>query len=213
MVIGEQADSRLGVELTHLKFYEGDLRDKGYIHPNNYRARLEQEATRYVNFELCLHNLFYEQRDQKFQLAVRYFKPDGSLAWEDRRDEVLPSGDEYFYETTGCGWNEPGKWANGTYQAEIFIDGVKIAEKTFSIFMSIDISMYMFGWSVAHLGWEKGEYKEETRHEVLWTDFVESIEACTVTDSPTTAVITKTSMVYILYGTPEEVKRKLHLQE
>jgi hypothetical protein len=55
------------------------------------------------------------------------------------------------------------------------------------IFMSIDISMDMFGWSVAHLGWEKGEYKEETRHQVLWTDFVESIEACTVTDSPTTA--------------------------
>ena len=213
MVIGEQAESRLGVELTHLKFYEGDLRDKGYMYPNNYRARLEQEATRYVNIELCLHNLLYEQRDQKFQLLVRYYNPDGSLAWEDRREEALPSGDEDFYETTGCGWREPGKWANGTYQTEIFIDGVKIAEKPFSIFHRIDITMDMFGWSVAHLGWAKGEYNEETRHKVLDTDFVESIEACTLTTSPTTAVTCKDMMVYILFGTPEEIKRKLHLQE
>jgi len=130
MVIGGQAESPLGVELTHLKFYEGDLRDKGYIHPNNYRVRLEQEATRYVNFELCLHNLFYEQRDQKFQLAVRYFKPDGSLAWEDRRDEVLPSGDEYFYATTG--WFE-GRWVPGTYPVEILIDGVPFTKGSFTI--------------------------------------------------------------------------------
>jgi hypothetical protein len=138
MAIGGQNERGLGVELKELRFYEGELRDKESLWPNDYGVRLEQETTRYVNFELCLHNLFYQQRDQKFRLHARYCNPDGSLAWEDRRDEVLPSGDEFFFETLGCGWKEPGKWANGTYQAEIFIDGVKIAESKFYIFMSID---------------------------------------------------------------------------
>jgi hypothetical protein len=101
---------------------------------SKYRVRFLQEKTRYVNIELCLNNLFYEQRDQEFHLHVRYYNPDGSLAWENPRAEVLPSNEEYFFETMGCGWKEPGNWAQGEYRVEIFIDGVKIAESKFYIF-------------------------------------------------------------------------------
>ena len=130
MAIGGQATSRLGVELGHLKFYEGAVTTKEDLYPSDYKIRFPEEATSSVNIELCLNNLFFRDRDQKFQLLVRYYNPDGSLAWEDHHDEVLPSGDEYFYETTG---RFEGKWALGTYRVEILIDGVPFTEGSFII--------------------------------------------------------------------------------
>jgi hypothetical protein len=206
----EQPAQSLGVELRSLRFHEGDIRE----YTDEYRTtRFPQETTRYVNFELSLNNLFYQERDQEFHRLVRYYHPDGSLLWEGHRDVVLPSGDKDFYESTGWGWKESGNWTQGIYQVEIFIDGVKIVESPFSVIHRVDIIMDMFGYSVAHLGWEKGEYTEGTRTWVLDTDWVVSIEACTLTDVPTTAVTCKDRMVFILFGTPEEIKRKLHLQE
>jgi hypothetical protein len=48
-------------------------------------------------------------------------------------EEVVDSDCKWWRAVSRRGWNEPGKWARGTYRVEILIDGVKFAEEPFTI--------------------------------------------------------------------------------
>jgi hypothetical protein len=123
-------DDRL--EFESLRFYEMG-KDQLPRMRRQYSDHFDSRTARYVSFELSVHNLLYTKTERTYQLAWRYYKPDGSLVGGEDTTWLIPSDLAYSWGSMGWGWEEPGHWQRGIYRVEILINGVKFVEGWFTI--------------------------------------------------------------------------------
>lgn len=114
-------------------FYEGGKSTLDY-NKRVYKDRFPQSTTRYVYSEVNFKNLLYGVRNHSHIVKFRYLKPDGSLFWEHKVNMTAKSSWSTFYQSSGCGWQTPGKWSVGTYTVEVWVDGEFLTKAYFSIY-------------------------------------------------------------------------------
>ena len=78
------------------------------------------------------------QPSRRYTLSYNIYRPDGTLLSHQTEDKLeLPSEycniSVFTWRTFGHGWDEPGHWPTGVYQAELLIDGVRSATGHFTI--------------------------------------------------------------------------------
>jgi hypothetical protein len=120
------------LQFESLTFYESgkDIPPHG---ERRYSSSFPQRTTRYVVAAIHLRNLWYGKRDQTFQLAARYYNPDGTSTLTRNQEKAFQKDWKTVLCFVGLGWDNPGNWKPGTYRAEILIDGVMFAEGSFTI--------------------------------------------------------------------------------
>jgi len=97
-----------------------------------YKTRFSKSESRYINWELNLEHPAPGQR-KDFQIEFVYYYPDGSVFGRSTVDTYIQADWTSSYRHGSWGWRDPGNWRPGTYRIELFIEGQKIASKSFEI--------------------------------------------------------------------------------
>lgn len=120
------------LKFVSLKFFESGI-DTPQKELRFYNMWFPKEKTRYIHYELTVRNQLYKERDQKLQVIVRYYNPDGShRATNLPYDWIIKSETEETWLTGGRGSDKPGTWDHGDYRMVIFINGMEFAEGSFT---------------------------------------------------------------------------------
>jgi hypothetical protein len=103
----------------------------------NYETPFPQETTRCIWCIIIGHWVEW-QLTREYTLAFNIYRPDGTLLSHQTEDKVeIPLKycdlSDFTWRTFGYGWREPGHWPTGEYQAEVIIDGVRVATGHFTI--------------------------------------------------------------------------------
>jgi hypothetical protein len=100
-----------------------------------YSYKFPQLSTRFVNADIIFKNNYYKIEDKTVQITVKYFKPDGTLRGDMKKDvKVGKDIDIATYDYLGWGWKNPGKWLKGIYKVEIYFDGKFVGESKFEVY-------------------------------------------------------------------------------
>ena len=121
----------LNVWVEFLAFYEAGP-DGVPRESRLYGPSFPQQYTRYIMFDMHVIIERWEPT-RLYELVVRYYRADGRLLQERRRDFVWPSKFRGYWLTHGCGWASPGQWELGEYEVQFLLDGVEIAKSGFTI--------------------------------------------------------------------------------
>ncbi|MDR4504242.1 MAG: tetratricopeptide repeat protein [Candidatus Scalindua sp.] len=117
--------------VTELRFYESGMEDTPYGQ-RTYQTLFSQSGARYIYWELIL--AFPKQnRRTDFNIMAKYYDPEGNLIREWVTNSYIETGWTSSYHNSGYGWNEPGKWKQGTYRADLFVEGQRVASGTFTV--------------------------------------------------------------------------------
>jgi hypothetical protein len=118
----------LDSDVTSMLFYLSKDGEK------NYGTQfLKSEADR-VYFELNLKHNTPSYRT--FTLTVIYYFPDGKIH-QFTSDHTREADWTTSWHTNSWGWDTPGNYPLGTYQVDIFVEGVKVATGNFEIVDSL----------------------------------------------------------------------------
>jgi predicted Ser/Thr protein kinase len=122
----------LRADITDLRFFEGPYnlpaRDE-----RTYATRFARSEARYINYELNLK--FPAPGERKdFQVEAVYYQPDGSELARFAADYHVEADWTTSWHAKGWGWDDPGKWPTGMYQAELYVDGQVIATGSFEVY-------------------------------------------------------------------------------
>lgn len=123
--------SQEGIILEKIEFFE-----RGYEAPKEeiiYATDFSKENTRYIWTRVFVQNLFYKKTDQSHLVLFRYYNPFDSLIAEFTATLNIKREQEKAYTSRGWGWEEPGRWKNGIYRVEVYIDEIFMGEKQFII--------------------------------------------------------------------------------
>ena len=76
--------------------------------------------------------------ERDYTLSYKLYQPDGTLLHHRIADNLkIPSDacdiSKFTWRTFGYGWDKPGNFRTGQYQAEVSIDGVRVATGHFTI--------------------------------------------------------------------------------
>jgi len=116
-----------------IRFFEG-----GYNPPEEsqrvYIAQFPKNTTRYVWCRIEVENRLYNVREHIHKVIWRYYNADGTLRGEMGADFRIKPEWETAWIPHGWGADQPGTWPVGTYRAEVWIDGKKIAQDSFKIY-------------------------------------------------------------------------------
>ncbi|MFQ6069998.1 MAG: hypothetical protein ACE5LC_05665 [Candidatus Aminicenantales bacterium] len=121
------------VDLISLRFFEG-----GSTAPprenRSYTTNFPLSTTRYVYYEVYFRNPYYQVSEHTYHLKARYYREDGSLEGEPEMSYTVPSDWDESYLWHGWGYGDPGNWDPGTYSVELFIDGVRVGKRQFTVY-------------------------------------------------------------------------------
>lgn len=122
-----------GLEYEFVEFFESSKHSK----PDNntaYSNRFPQSTTRFVSILVGARNLQYGASEQTSDLVGVYYKPDGNLMGIFTSNVPISANWKEVDIWGGWGWNEPGYWQPGTYQAAIFLGGRLVDQTQFVIY-------------------------------------------------------------------------------
>lgn len=129
------------VDLISLKLFESDYnpppRDERY-----YTTSFDKDDTRYIFYEIHLDNNLYRIRDNSLKIQAKFYYPNGSLMSDPILRKTMYSDWKSGYFWHGWGWDETGKWEEGRYTIEIYIDGRYVTEKKFTVYDSYNSRDY-----------------------------------------------------------------------
>lgn len=128
-----QSSPAATVEFNELTFYE-DSGEDGVTPDPTYVTEFPKSTTRFIYYHVTIHNLLYGVRSHTPDILGKYYKSDGTYLGESSAGVLVGSDLEYAYLSNGWGWDEPGNWDAGIYRVDVLINGVKVAEKQFSIY-------------------------------------------------------------------------------
>lgn len=121
-----------GIEFEFLNFYDVDV---GNPELNAVAGdAFPQSTTDYIYAKIQVINLMQNVQNKTYNLSFKYYSPDGSLFGEVNEPFGISRdwGQAWYY--TALGFQTKGRWQVGEYRVELWIDGVKFAERSFTIY-------------------------------------------------------------------------------
>jgi hypothetical protein len=131
---GSGSIDSLKAKVTEVKFFEGGENPPAKDQ-RSYGARFSRTATRYVYFELDLEHPKPATR-QDFIVESRWFGPLGEEIFRGHLQTGISEDWTSSWHMYGYGWKETSSstWAAGDYSVDLYVDGIKIASGSFSIY-------------------------------------------------------------------------------
>ena len=130
--ITAQKPSFTGIdEITIRLFESGDS-----VTPYNqreYKNVFAAVETRYINTEINVKNLLYEEKEQSYNLTWKWVDTMGLEKGEAKGKIIIDPSWKYAYNNRGWGRNTPGGWFVGKYIAEVYIDKKLAGSKVFYV--------------------------------------------------------------------------------
>ena len=83
--------------------------------------------------ELQVINLSSSSEETRYPISIKYYNPDGSLHNTLENTFYVAPGEEPSKYVDGLSYGAPGEWQPGVHRVEIWIDGRKWAERSFTI--------------------------------------------------------------------------------
>ncbi|MEQ9617720.1 MAG: tetratricopeptide repeat protein [Deltaproteobacteria bacterium] len=122
----------LNADITQLRFFESNSSTQEKVYTN----RFPQSKAKYLSWELLLKHPAPPQKID-FKIHAIYYKPDGSILTEQIVDAFLPPHQTYSSWNEGFGEKYGGKWHEGDYTVELFVDEIEITSGAFSIYSDV----------------------------------------------------------------------------
>ncbi len=121
------------IDLRLIHFYESGYQPaaKGQ---RRYVSLLPRSSTRFVYWEITVHNKLYQVRDHTYTVVARWYRPNGSLLGTSQQNFLVRSGWSNAWISHGKGYRTPGRWAPGKYKVDILVDGSLFARRQFLIY-------------------------------------------------------------------------------
>lgn len=89
--------------------------------------------TTYVYGLFEVKNLLFQKEAKEYKQVFKFFQEGNILMGEVPTDFKVEKDWEFAWNYNGWGWQTPGHWPVGTHRIEVWIDGQKFAEKSFTI--------------------------------------------------------------------------------
>jgi hypothetical protein len=123
-------------KMDYLSFYEGGSEPPAK-EERVYQDRFVQDDTRCVYWEV---GLSYARMDEvrNLLLEVTVYQPDGSILGVDQLEEELEADTDFYWLSSGFGYEERGLLYPGEYRAEVSVNGVILQEGSFHITANLD---------------------------------------------------------------------------
>lgn len=119
-------------KVRSIKFFEGGdevpERDS-----RQYSNTFSAASARYIYCEVELYNPSYGKGDARYEFVYRYYKGKREMFGEARFYFTLQSEWEGAVCPAGYGWPEAGNWTPATYRVEVWIEGEKAGENSFTV--------------------------------------------------------------------------------
>ena len=121
----------IGSYVQDLRFYECDINGTPY-EQRAYSTSFKSETARYIMWELDIkHPLTGQHID--FIIHAIYYKPDGSIFYEQYMNAYEDPDYNSTWYTSGTGWDQPENWEKGTYTVVLYFNNIEIARASFQI--------------------------------------------------------------------------------
>lgn len=116
--------------LESIKFFESG---KNLLEFGNriYRTKFKSSQTRYVNWELNLQHMFRNRNEFKVQFI--FYDKNNEVLGEKTIDSFYEADWHRSNHNSGWGYEEFGRWSQGKYRVELYIDDELIATAPFEI--------------------------------------------------------------------------------
>jgi len=119
-------------ELDHMFFFESG-RDTPAKDQRTYQNSFVSATTRFINWELRFNfqNTFDASYTTKIKVVWTY--PNGTTGEDSSELGISPEWKNVTW-TWGRGWEQPTNWQKGTYGVDIYIEGSRVANGSFTVF-------------------------------------------------------------------------------
>ena len=115
-----------------IRFFEGERSNLGIVNDKTYETRFAKTLARTIYTEIDLDHPRPEKQVH-FPIML-YFRQNGDLV---RVDEIQARIDPQWSASShlvGAGYFEPGKWAVGDYEVDIYVNSKKTAIAYFAVY-------------------------------------------------------------------------------
>lgn len=117
---------------TSIRFFEGERSKLALVNDKTYETRFKKRLTRMIYTEIDLDhprpamNVYFP--------IMLYFRTSGkTVRVEEIQTRIDPQWSASSH-TVGAGYFEPGKWAVGDYEVDVYINSKKTATAYFAIY-------------------------------------------------------------------------------
>ena len=98
-----------------------------------YTNKFNKEDTTYIWIELYVENLQYKKKQHEHDITWIWLNSDGSQRGKMGGKFVIKPEWKNSWTSRGWGWDIPGNWPVGTYNAVVQIDGIEVGRNSFSV--------------------------------------------------------------------------------
>ena len=99
-----------------------------------YALSFYKEYSRYIAVEVSFKNNLYQEAKQEHAIEFVWYDSKGVVEGKlNGTVQIQSDWASSIYTSSGWGWKEPGKWTPGEYKVDIYIDNLKVSEKSFLI--------------------------------------------------------------------------------
>jgi hypothetical protein len=126
---------KLNAQISTIKFFEGDIKNAPPSEKRVYSRIFPKTQSRAIYAELNLTHPAPGYRID-FLLETVYYSPNGNVLGQNRYNSYVMAEWSNSSHWAGWGWPSagPNTWLAGQYRVDFYVDGIKIAEDSFTIY-------------------------------------------------------------------------------
>lgn len=132
--MGTGTIEQINARISEVKFFESpyDPPDKD---KRIYRKNFSRTASRYICWELNLTHPAAGVR-KNFTIEHIWFNPNGHEIFRGNFNTYIAADWTWSYHNSGYGWREASTktWVAGTYRVDLYVEGIKIASESFTVY-------------------------------------------------------------------------------
>ncbi|NER14365.1 hypothetical protein GWK08_13005 [Leptobacterium flavescens] len=117
-------------KVNRVRFFEGGEK---VPETKNYATAFSKSTSRSIYTEVNFPNAYYNVKDWKTDITLRYYKPDGSLFGSPKINRVIPKTWKSANVWRGWGWTSTGNWPLGNYRVEVWDGDTMLSSGYFTI--------------------------------------------------------------------------------
>jgi hypothetical protein len=117
--------------------------DRPERNKRQYAQIFNTDSIERFSVEVNLKNLLFEINGQTPRVLLKWYGPDeGYIGKQTDEFNIKPEWQSCYYNSTGYGYNDLGKWALGTYRVEVYLDNNLAGSTSFEIINSTQLTGY-----------------------------------------------------------------------